>query len=143
MAEARRLLQSARPVTVSVLQRPEVSDHDFMEEQEHFLKRLCERTMALPVGRGLAALRTATTLPTETLDIPRLRLTGKAPPHGAKLTHIDVSQNMEHWTSFHNGVAAGLRLSPSPARTTSTPCGSALTSRRAARRPPRPSMPAS
>ena len=96
MAEARRLLQSARPVTVSVLQRPEVSDHDLMEEQEHFLKRLCERTMALPVGRGLAALRTATALLTETLDIPRLCLTGKAPPRGAKveLTHIDVSQNM-------------------------------------------------
>jgi anaphase-promoting complex subunit 1 len=116
VAEARRLLQSARPVTVSVLQRPEVSDHDFMEEQEHFLKRLCERTMALPVGRGLAALRTATALPTETLDIPRLCLTGKAPPRGAKveLTHIDVSQNMEHWPSFHNGVAAGLRLSAEP-----------------------------
>ena len=113
LAEARRLLQSSRPVTVSVIQRPEVSDHDFMEEQEHFLKRLCERTMALPLGRGVAALRTTTALPTETLDIPKLCLTGKAPPRGAKveLSHIDVSQNMDHWPSFHNGVAAGLRLS--------------------------------
>ena len=113
VSEARRLLQSTKPVTVSVLQRPEVSDHDFMEEQEHFLKRLCERTMALPVGRGLAALQTTTALPTETLDIPKLCLTGKAPPRGAKveLSHIDVSQNMEHWPAFHNGVAAGLRLS--------------------------------
>ena len=34
VSEARRLLQSTKPVTVSVLQRPEVSDHDFMEEQE-------------------------------------------------------------------------------------------------------------
>eukprot|EP00092_Neocalanus_flemingeri_P027542 GFUD01029881.1.p1 GENE.GFUD01029881.1~~GFUD01029881.1.p1 ORF type:complete len:1834 (+),score=561.65 GFUD01029881.1:757-5502(+) len=116
LLEARRLLQSSRPVTVAVLQRPEVSDHDFMEEQEHFLKRLCERTMALPVGRGVAALRTTTALPTETLDIPKLCLTGKAPPRGAKveLSHIDVSQNMEHWPAFHNGVAAGLRLSTSP-----------------------------
>jgi len=116
LQEARRLLQSSRPVTVAVTQRPEVSDHDFMEEQEHFLKRLCERTMALPVGRGVAALRTTTALPTETLDIPKLCLTGKAPPRGAKveLSHIDVSQNMEHWPSFHNGVAAGLRLSTSP-----------------------------
>ena len=116
LVEARRLLQSAKPVTVSVLQRPEVSDHDFMEEQEHFLKRLCERTMALPVGRGVAALRTTHSLPTEILSIPKLCLTGKAPPRGAKveLSHIDVSQNMEHWPSFHNGVAAGLRLSAQP-----------------------------
>merc|ERR1711994_1118775 len=28
-----------------------------------------------------------------------------------ELSHIDVSQNMEHWPAFHNGVAAGLRLS--------------------------------
>lgn len=116
LQEARRLLQSSRPVTVAVIQRPEVSDHDFMEEQEHFLKRLCERTMALPVGRGVASLRTTTALPTETLDIPKLCLAGKAPPRGAKveLSHIDVSQNMEHWPAFHNGVAAGLRLSTSP-----------------------------
>ena len=51
LLETRRLLQSSRPVTVPVVQRPEVSDHEFLEEQEHYLKRICERTMALPVGR--------------------------------------------------------------------------------------------
>merc|ERR1719471_1850920 len=56
LREARRILQSSKPVTVAVTQRPEVSDHDFIEEQEHYLKRLCERTMALPVGRGVASL---------------------------------------------------------------------------------------
>jgi anaphase-promoting complex subunit 1 len=104
--EARRILQSARPVTVSVVQRPEVSDHDYLEEQEHYLKRLCERTMALPIGRGMAALRTTKPLPTEALSIPQLCLTGRAPPRGTKveLSHIDYSANMEHWPCFHNGV---------------------------------------
>jgi anaphase-promoting complex subunit 1 len=104
--EARRILQSARPVTVSVVQRPEVSDHDYLEEQEHYLKRLCERTMALPIGRGMAALLTTVPLPTEALSIPQLCLTGRAPPRGTKveLSHIDYSANMEHWPSFHNGV---------------------------------------
>ena len=85
LLETRRLLQSSRPVTIPVIQRPEVSDHEFLEEQEHYLKRLCERTMALSVGRGVAGLRTVGSLPTETLDIPRLCLTGRAPPRGAKV----------------------------------------------------------
>ena len=114
--EARRILQSSRPVTVAVVQRPEVSDHDYLEEQEHYLKRLCERTMALPIGRGMAALLTTAPLPTEALAIPPLCLTGRAPPRGTKveLSHIDYSTNMEHWPCFHNGVAAGLRLAASP-----------------------------
>jgi len=116
VVEARRVLQSCKPVVVSVEQGPEVSDHDFVEEQEYFLKRVCERTMALPIGRGIAALRTTTPLPTEILSIPQLCLTGKAPPRGTKvdLSHIDYSQTMDHWPSFHNGVAAGLRLCADP-----------------------------
>ena len=75
--EARRILQSFKPVTISLDQGPEVSDHDFVEEQEYFLKRMCERTMALPVGRGMAALRSTKPLPTEILTIPQLCLTGE------------------------------------------------------------------
>ena len=72
--------------------------------------------MALPIGRGMAALLTTAPLPTEALAIPPLCLTGRAPPRGTKveLSHIDYSTNMEHWPCFHNGVAAGLRLAASP-----------------------------
>lgn len=51
VSEARRLLQSSKPVSIVVVQRPDVSDHDFIEEQEKHLYALCTRTMALPVGR--------------------------------------------------------------------------------------------
>lgn len=51
VTEARRLLQSSKPVPVVVVQRPDVSDHEFIEEQEKHLYALCTRTMALPVGR--------------------------------------------------------------------------------------------
>jgi len=47
----RRLLQSSQPVQISITQRPEVSDHEFIEEQEKHLYAICTRTMALPVGR--------------------------------------------------------------------------------------------
>lgn len=55
VAEVRRLLQSSHPVQISITQRPEVSDHEFIEEQEKHLYAICTRTMALPVGRyGIA-----------------------------------------------------------------------------------------
>lgn len=111
----RRLLQSARPVVIAVQQRPEVSDHDFVEEQERCLQSLCVRTMALPVGRGAMGFQTTTPLPTEPVTIPRLCLSGRSPPRGAtvEMDHIDVVPNMDRWPSFHNGVAAGLRMSSS------------------------------
>lgn len=76
VVEARRLLQSSKPVTVALVQRPEVSDHDYIEEQEKHLYAVCARTMALPIGRGMFTLRTATPIITEPLSVPRLCLTG-------------------------------------------------------------------
>lgn len=59
-------------------------------------------------------LRTLMPVVTEPLPIPKLCLTGKAPPRGTTvdLSHIDVAPNMNLWPLFHNGVAAGLRISP-------------------------------
>ena len=112
LADVRRMLQSARPVIIAVEQRPEMSDHDFLEVQERALQSLCVRTMALSIGRGALSFRTTDPLPTETLPIPKLCLSGRAPPRGAtvEMDHIDVVPNMERWPSFHNGVAAGLRI---------------------------------
>ena len=38
LSDVRKLLQSAKPVIIGVQQRPEVSDHDFVEEQERNLR---------------------------------------------------------------------------------------------------------
>ncbi|KOB65497.1 Shattered, partial [Operophtera brumata] len=48
MTEVFNILQSSQPVTINLTQRPEVSDHDFIEEQEKYLYALSTRTMALP-----------------------------------------------------------------------------------------------
>lgn len=77
VVEARRLLQSSKPVIVNLVQRPDVSDHEFIEEEEKHLYAICTRTMALPVGRGMFTLRTATPVITEPLSSPPLCLTGK------------------------------------------------------------------
>ncbi|CAL1577909.1 unnamed protein product [Knipowitschia caucasica] len=114
--EVRRLLQSSRPVRVSVIQLPEVSDHEYIEEKENKLLQLCQRTMALSVGRGLFTLFSYHPVPTEPLPVPKLNLTGRAPPRNAMVDlnsgNIDVPPNMTSWPSFHNGVAAGLKIAP-------------------------------
>ncbi|XP_046885397.1 LOW QUALITY PROTEIN: anaphase-promoting complex subunit 1 [Hypomesus transpacificus] len=114
--EARRLLQSSRPVRVSVVHLPEVSDHEYIEEKENKLLQLCQRTMALPVGRGLFTLFSYHPVPTEPLPVPKLNLTGRAPPRNTMVDlnsgNIDVPPNMTGWSSFHNGVAAGLTIAP-------------------------------
>ncbi|GAB6031587.1 Anaphase-promoting complex subunit 1 [Chamberlinius hualienensis] len=110
--EVQRLLQSSRPVRIAVTQRNEVSDHEYMEEQERHLYSICIRTMGVVVGRGMFTLRTSKPVLTETLPIPPLCLTGRAPPRNTTvdLSHIDVPANMNMWPTFHNGVAAGLRI---------------------------------
>ncbi|CAN0504049.1 unnamed protein product [Rangifer tarandus platyrhynchus] len=114
--DVRRLLQSAHPVRVNVVQYPELSDHEFIEEKENRLLQLCQRTMALPVGRGMFTLFSYHPVPTEPLPVPKLNLTGRAPPRNTTVDlssgNIDVPPNMTSWASFHNGVAAGLKIAP-------------------------------
>ncbi|TSN48450.1 Anaphase-promoting complex subunit 1 [Bagarius yarrelli] len=114
--EVRRLLQSSRPVRVNVPHLPEVSDHEYIEEKENKLLQLCQRTMALPVGRGLFTLFSYHPVPTEPLPVPKLNLTGRAPPRNTTVDlnsgNVDVPPNMANWPSFHNGVAAGLKIAP-------------------------------
>ncbi|XP_011601409.2 anaphase-promoting complex subunit 1 [Takifugu rubripes] len=114
--EVRRLLQSSRPVRVNVVQLPEVSDHEYIEEKENKLLQLCQRTMALPVGRGFFTLFSYQPVPTDPLPLPKLNLTGRAPPRNTTVDlnsgNIDVPPNMTSWASFHNGVAAGLKIAP-------------------------------
>ncbi|KAH8030098.1 hypothetical protein HPB51_006530 [Rhipicephalus microplus] len=114
IAEACRMLQSSMPVCISIQQRPEVTDHEFVEEQERHLYGLCIRTMALPVGRGMITLRSCQPVLADPLPVPKLCLTGRVPLRNATvdMSHIEVPPNMNTWPLFHNGVAAGLRVAP-------------------------------
>ena len=48
--DVKAFLNSSQPVTIDIVQAPNVSDHEFIEEQEKQLYALCTRTMALPIG---------------------------------------------------------------------------------------------
>ena len=114
LQEVRDMLASAAPVPIRVVQRHEMSDHEFVEEQERCLQLICVRTTALPIGRGAATLRAGAPLVTDPAPVPRLNLTGRAAPRGTvvEMEHIDVVPNMDRWPLFNNGVAAGLKISP-------------------------------
>lgn len=114
--DVKKFLNSSKPVTIDIAQLPNMSDHEFIEEQEKQLFALCTRTMALPVGRGMFTFRTYYPVLTELLPIPKLCLTGKETARGAsiELQSIEVPANMSVWPQFHNGVAAALRISTDP-----------------------------
>lgn len=72
--EVRTCLQTTRPVQIKLQQGPDVSDHEFLEEEEKFLSLVCLRTMSLPIGRGIFTLHTVDPIPTEPVIIPELNL---------------------------------------------------------------------
>lgn len=108
----RSYLNSSTPVQIDMVQPPNVTDHEFIEEQEKYLYAMSTRTMSLPVGRGMFTLRTSTPQSTESLPIPALCLSGKEATRGAtiEIQQIEIPANMNMWPLFHNGVAAGLRI---------------------------------
>ncbi|EYU26801.1 hypothetical protein ABFS82_06G140000 [Erythranthe guttata] len=111
--EVRRLLCSARPVSIQTPANPTASDQDFQQTQ---LWHLAQRTTALPFGRGAFTLGTICTLLTEALAVPKLVLAGRLPAQQNAMVNLDPNirniQELKSWPEFHNAVAAGLRLSP-------------------------------
>ncbi|XP_071832099.1 anaphase-promoting complex subunit 1-like isoform X2 [Apostichopus japonicus] len=118
ITEVKKLLQSARPVVIALTQKPEVSDHEFLEQQEMRLLLVSQRTMALPLARGMLTMHTCRSSITEPVPIPKLNLSGRAPPRNTNIAfqHIDVPDNVRDWPWFHNGVAAGLQLGPNDSK---------------------------
>jgi len=110
--EVRTCLQTTRPIHIKLAQGADVSDHDFIEEEEKFLASVCVRTMSLPLGRGMFTLHTINPIPTEPVVIPELNLKGRSVTKKTTidLTRLDVPANMTYWPLFHNGVASGLTI---------------------------------
>uniref|UniRef100_A0A182W5Q8 Uncharacterized protein n=1 Tax=Anopheles minimus TaxID=112268 RepID=A0A182W5Q8_9DIPT len=114
MADVREFLNSAQRIQINIPQPANVPDHEFLEEQERRLYMLCLRTMALPVGRGMFTVFSTRPSETQPIAIPRLCLSGRDVVRGTtiEIQQIEVPANMSNWPTFHNGVAAGLRIRP-------------------------------
>jgi hypothetical protein len=125
LKEVARLLRSNRPLCLKLEKTNDLSDQDFMAQQQVKLFLLCKRSMALPLARGMVTIgslqvnaSTSNSLsqtPGWRLSIPPLPLAGRTPPTNA-IVSLDVSscpKELILWPQFHNGVATALRL---PAR---------------------------
>lgn len=110
--EAARLLRSSRPMFLRVPRSVEVTDHEFEQLKQKKLSLLVQRTLALPIGRGMMTLGGIKPVAAEPLPIPELCLKGRVPPSNATLSldQAECTPESRLWPEFHNGVAAGLRL---------------------------------
>lgn len=90
------------------------SEHDQTKEHQNQLIRVAERTLALPYGRAMFTFGSVPTVTREAYTIPKIEYTVRmqplnitVAPEAGKLVPDSIN-----WGEFHNGVAAGLRISP-------------------------------
>ncbi|KAF1332168.1 Anaphase-promoting complex subunit, partial [Globisporangium splendens] len=119
MKEVARLVRSSRPLCLKLEKTSDVSDQDYVLQQQARLLVLCKRSMSLPVARGMITLGSFDVNMTQNhawqLRVPDLPLVGRTPPTNA-IVSLDITgyaKELTFWPQFHNGCAAGLRL---PAR---------------------------
>lgn len=115
MNEVINMLQSSQPVTINLTQRPEVSDHDFIEEQEKYLYALSTRTMALPIGRGMVTLRSQGAWSGGGGVVPRVCVWGRGGGGaGGVAAPTELAGGAGAWPAFHSAAGAALALVPQP-----------------------------
>lgn len=114
--EVARLLRSSRPICLKLEKGPDVTDQDYVQQQQARLLLLCKRAMSLSVARGMVTLGNFDVNRVQTqawrLRVPNLPLAGRTPPTNA-IVSLDVSgyaKELTYWPQFHNGCATGLRL---------------------------------
>lgn len=90
------------------------SEHDQAKDQQHQVVRIAERTLALPFGRAMFTFGSVPMVTMEAYAIPKLEFTIRMQPQNVTASPEPDKIPLEctHWGEFHNGVAAGLRISP-------------------------------
>ncbi|PCH43928.1 hypothetical protein WOLCODRAFT_104419 [Wolfiporia cocos MD-104 SS10] len=113
LEEVARMLCSSNVPTIKAVDRPELSDHDQAKEHQHQVIRLAERTLALPLGRALFTFGSVPTVTREAFAIPKIEFAVRLQPMNNVITPEPGKIPLEciSWGEFHNGVAAGLRIS--------------------------------
>ena len=137
--EVSRLFRCSDPVFLRLDRPPEMADHEFEQRKQGKLRLACARSCASIPGRGMITLgsfalqRTlAESLPAsdqcltykiqihvradlQTVQAPKICLLGRLSPANTTFA-LDISASgadtFNVWPSFHNGVAAGLRIQP-------------------------------
>ncbi|KDQ54480.1 hypothetical protein JAAARDRAFT_209213 [Jaapia argillacea MUCL 33604] len=113
--EVARMLCSSGIPTIRLLERPELNEHDQAKEQQHQVARIAEKTLALPYGRAMFTFGSVANVSRETYAIPKIEYSIRLLPQNVVIAPEPgkIPPDCTNWAEFHNGVAAGLRISPS------------------------------
>ncbi|TCD69009.1 Anaphase-promoting complex subunit 1 [Steccherinum ochraceum] len=111
--EVGRMLCSSSITAIKAMDRPEQSELDQAKEHHLQVIRLAERTLALPIGRALFTFGSAPVVTKEAYIIPKMEFTARIQPQNMTMLPEPgkIPGECISWGEFHNGVAAGLRLS--------------------------------
>ncbi|KAH8084916.1 hypothetical protein BXZ70DRAFT_995193 [Cristinia sonorae] len=111
--EVARMLCSSTVTTIKASERPEVSELDQAKEHQMQVIRLAERILALPIGRALFTFSSVPVVTKEAYLIPKLEFAARLQPQNMIMVPEagKIPVECTAWGEFHNGVAAGLRLS--------------------------------
>ncbi|KAF8515724.1 hypothetical protein BU17DRAFT_51474 [Hysterangium stoloniferum] len=115
LQEVARMLQSSSPATVRMPERTDLTELEITREQQTTALRVAERTLALPVGRAMFTFGSVRTVTRDGYQIPKMEFAVRLTPYNT-LIAVDVTKmnaEAKNWADFHNGVATGLRMSPS------------------------------
>ncbi|KAL1675835.1 hypothetical protein EV122DRAFT_173564, partial [Schizophyllum commune] len=108
-----RMLASSLIPTIRAVERPDLSETDQVKEQQNLAIRVAERTLALPYGRALFTFATLDSVNRESYQIPKMEYLVRLHPHNLTVSpEPGIVPDSIAWGDFHNGVAAGLRISP-------------------------------
>ncbi|KAI0358750.1 hypothetical protein OH77DRAFT_1518715 [Trametes cingulata] len=113
LEDVARMLCSANVHYVRIPSRPEASEADQLRDQQLTVHRVTERILALPLGRAVFSFGSMHTVTKESFAIPKMEFSVRIQPSNILYTTEIMKMPPEYtsWGEFHNGVAAGLRIS--------------------------------
>ncbi|KAG6856543.1 hypothetical protein H0H87_003362 [Tephrocybe sp. NHM501043] len=115
LEEVARMMCSSKVPNVKWVERPELNEHDQTKEHQNLVTRIAERTLALPFGRAMFTFGSVPTVTREAYTIPKVEFSIRVQPMNVTITpepgKTPAPESLS-WGDFHNGVAAGLRISP-------------------------------
>ncbi|WVQ81869.1 hypothetical protein IAT38_003996 [Cryptococcus sp. DSM 104549] len=111
LQEVERILQTTTVRTISMTEPKGASDADIARYQQSFVNTIANRTLAITVGQGMFEYGTRSTDITDIWEIPLIELSVKISPDNT-LHRAEISPEAAEWPCFHNGVSAGLSISP-------------------------------
>src|SRR3990167_5244560 len=129
--ELRRILSTSIQQVINIKQNTGMTESEIMNEQQEYLKRLSQRTMSVPVGRGMFTLSSVSLVTSDQIIVPKLEYSGRIKDTKIVQT-LNIPNNegqgnnaagnngngnspssngeYDQWPQFHNGVSTALRI---------------------------------